>query len=136
MTISVNGEITSKISVLDRGLSYGDGVFETCRLIDGKLSLFSLHADRLLSSCERLNIPFSRNQLLSYLDQHLNHSDQGYDPLCVCKIIVTRGAGGRGYQMDLDAQPTCIISVSSFPYELPLPAVKLYAGHQRISSSA
>ena len=51
--IAVNGVIGAQVSPLDRGFTYGDGVFETCKLSNKKILLWDLHKNRLLKSCER-----------------------------------------------------------------------------------
>lgn len=92
----VNGEITDTLSVSDRGLAFGDGLFETMRLENNQLPFLQLHLQRLSSGCESLGISFDLKKLqhsLVLFQSHLTHS--GYHS-GVVKIIVTRGAGGRG----------------------------------------
>ena len=55
--IAVNGVLGAQVSPLDRGFAYGDGVFETCKMLHGKIPLWHLHKERLLKSCEKLLIP-------------------------------------------------------------------------------
>ena len=52
----VNGRPTQGISPLDRGLQFGDGLFETIACRRGRPRFLALHLDRLLQGCERLNI--------------------------------------------------------------------------------
>jgi len=104
MTTLVNGELTESISTLDRGLAYGDGLFETCSVRAGQPLLWSEHFQRLLLGCSRLNIPSpDLNQLRSEVDQLCQNRDG------VLKIILTRGVGQRGYA-PFACQPTRIIS--------------------------
>ena len=53
--VYVNGSIVARsqarISPMDRGFLYGDGFFETTRVIDGKPLLLGRHIDRLNRSC-------------------------------------------------------------------------------------
>lgn len=89
----VNGQIEDQLAVTDRGLAYGDGLFETCRMIDGVAPLLSFHWQRLSDGCTRLNLPnpfVSSADLAHYLAQAV--PNQG-----LAKLIVTRGSGGRGY---------------------------------------
>ncbi|MAC46748.1 MAG: aminodeoxychorismate lyase [Oceanospirillum sp.] len=76
----------------DRGLAYGDGVFETCRMLQGQAPLFDLHWQRLSQSIQRLGfeLPFTADELKQYLSRAV--SGDG-----LAKLIVTRGSGGRGY---------------------------------------
>ena len=52
----VNGERCAHISTEDRGLLYGDGVFETILCEKGKPVLFAEHMQRLQSGCLKLGI--------------------------------------------------------------------------------
>lgn len=105
--ILVNGQPEDRISVLDRGLQYGDGLFETIAFRRGSLEFLQQHLERLELGCNRLKIPFiALETLLADLTRVCDTliSD------AVIKIIVTRGQGGRGYKATPSALPTCIIS--------------------------
>jgi len=58
--INFNGEIvlanTSLFSINNRGFRYGDGLFETMRMIKGQLKFADLHADRLQRGMKALKI--------------------------------------------------------------------------------
>ncbi len=82
------------VSAHDRGLLYGDGVFETIRCKAGNLVLRDLHQRRLLLSCDRLGITLDPSMLDDWLTS-LSSAAPADD--VVLKIIVTRGEGGRGY---------------------------------------
>ena len=43
--------------MLDRGLHYGDGLFETIACLDGQPRLLDRHLERLAAGCERLGLP-------------------------------------------------------------------------------
>lgn len=90
----VNGENTETISVFDRGLHYGDGVFETMAVFNGKIRLWDEHWLRLLEGCERLQIDAPDRSTIEQEIVSLSDSEQ---PL-VIKLIVTRGTGARGYR--------------------------------------
>lgn len=82
----------------DRGLSYGDGVFETVLVRDGYPLLWPYHLRRLLHGCDRLGIPRpSRTELEAAFS-----CTEG---LHVSKLIVTRGSGGRGYLPPVNPVP-------------------------------
>ena len=53
----VDGEVSGHISAGDRGLHYGDGLFETIAVIDGQPRFWQGHMDRLAAGCERLDLP-------------------------------------------------------------------------------
>ena len=104
----VNGELTDQISVYDRGLAYGDGVFETILSVDGQLILWDQHLKRLTRSLSQLKIsPFDVEALLPLIQPHLKSTGQQ-----IIKIIVTRGIGQRGYAPPETIQVNSIIFIS------------------------
>lgn len=75
----------------DRGLAYGDGLFETVLVRDGVATLWELHMARLARGCERLGIPMPSRSTLDALPARAGEG------LRVLKLVLTRGSGGRGY---------------------------------------
>ena len=55
----LNGKIASEISVQDRGLHYGDGVFETIAVYQGSPLLWQAHMQRLQKGCRTLGFSLS-----------------------------------------------------------------------------
>ena len=110
--ILVNGKPEDRISVSDRGLQYGDGLFETIAYRSGIAEFLNAHLERLSLGCERLAIPF---QQLDQLRSELDTVKQSLTDDVVIKIIVSRGSGGRGYFADKDIIPTRIISTHPYP---------------------
>jgi 4-amino-4-deoxychorismate lyase len=106
--IAVNGVVGAQLSPLDRGLAYGDGLFETCKLQKGTISLWKYHSERLLAGCQKLSIPLSLAVLETQLYSLISVSGLSD---AVVKITVTRGQGGRGYKPPEVAQPSIIIGV-------------------------
>ena len=53
----VNGVEAGAVAADDRGLQYGDGLFETMAVLDGRIRAFALHMARLEGGCARLGIP-------------------------------------------------------------------------------
>ncbi len=128
----VNGAPGDLISVRDRGLLYGDGVFRTMRASDGHVPLWPLHYRKLQNDCGALGIACPDNALLS---GELN-SLLGQHPDCVVKLIVTRGVGTRGYAPSPRVTPTCIWSVSpspDYPSELMTRGIKARMCQLRLS---
>jgi 4-amino-4-deoxychorismate lyase len=84
---------------LDRGLEFGDGLFETIVVRDNRPRLLSRHLGRLAHGCERLSLPApDATQLKAEVTRAARTPGVG-----VLKLIVTRGAGGRGYAVDPSA---------------------------------
>ena len=102
----INGQTSDSISINDRGLTYGDGVFETILCEKGKPILLAGHVQRLINGCERLNLtPQDQATVLSEIREVAQQDD------CLIKIIVTRGVRPRGYAYDkADTASTRIIS--------------------------
>lgn len=110
--ILINGQPDNRIPVSDRGLQYGDGVFETLAFRQGKLELLEAHLARLKLGCERLRLPFNEFDNLK-LELATLCAQTAEDS--VIKIMLTRGSGGRGYKAPHEAQPLRIISSHPFP---------------------
>lgn len=110
MTMLINGEAMQSVSAEDRGLQYGDGLFETLAVANGKPLLWRQHMTRLRRGCERLALPAPDEVRLRREALEVSQGRQHG----VLKITYTRGAGGRGYS-PADAGPATRI-VQSFPW--------------------
>jgi len=109
--ILINGESKEHIEVSDRGLQYGDGLFETIAVKSGQAQFLDRHLQRLNAGCSRLLISPPDNKLLKNEVASLaNQADRA-----VVKIIVTRGTGGRGYRQPDVVKPTRIVSLHPYP---------------------
>lgn len=113
--ITVNGVIAESVSALDRGLAYGDGVFETCHLQNGNISLWSYHVERLMRSLSRLSIVCDQSLIETFIKKTIDSAPVQYRNKSVFKLIVTRGVGARGYGFDDDLTPTIICCLSPAP---------------------
>lgn len=111
----------------DRGLAYGDGVFETLRLSASANTapLRALHKERMRQGAERLAIPFDGEAFDRHLDAviranranvdatHNGDSQTDNKPFDVAKIMLTRGSGGRGYAAPAVVTPRWIAQRSA-----------------------
>ncbi len=103
----------ARISPLDRGFLYGDGVFETLRVYGKRLFRFEDHAERLAASAAALRIPLPcsarqmREAILALLEAN-GLSDAS------ARIAVSRGVGLRGPSLRGEFRPTIVIMVSPF----------------------
>jgi len=93
MKMLVNGESNSTVSCLDRGLQFGDGLFETIAVRVGEIMHWPRHWQRLLLGCERLYIPPPNQTELFTEISSLIAPKQNQ----VIKVIYTRGQSSRGY---------------------------------------
>jgi len=107
----VNGLPRDSVSALDRGLSYGDGLFETIRLIGAHAPLWNRHMQRLLLGCKRLRIPAPDPQQLW---QEALQVSEGL-PDAVLRITLTRGIGERGYALPAVSNTTRIVAAFPMP---------------------
>jgi len=108
---SVNGQQADFISINDRGLAYGDGIFTTAKVTDGEVSLLHLHLNRLKNGCRLFKISGID---FTALKDELIQCCKAYD-LAVLKVVITSGEGGRGYSRVGVGKPNIIIKVSEFP---------------------
>jgi 4-amino-4-deoxychorismate lyase len=124
MNALLNGKPSDTIKVDDRGLAYGDGLFETVEFSQGKLLYWQRHIDRLILGCQRLSIPIPNcTQLLEEAMQLLSEQQEG-----VLKVIITRGGGGRGYRFPEPMTPTRLLTVhpkADFPNRYKTEGVSL-----------
>lgn len=109
----INGCESSSLSVLDRGLLYGDGLFETLWVYQGKPTYWEAHIRRLLQGIEVLSLPPLPISLLETEATRLCQNQTG-----ILKIIITRGIGERGYRPPSTSNLTRILSF--FPDLNPL----------------
>lgn len=90
----VNGQASTQLDIRDRGLAFGDGVFETIRVVDGTALFLPLHLARLARGCERLQIDLDPEQLRADIQSLLTPAPE---PAAILKIIITRAYQSRGY---------------------------------------
>jgi len=90
-----NANFAGKISVLDHAVLYGDGVYDTFRVYNGKAFKLSEHIERLYESAKfiSLNPPVSKTELRTLISQTWNISglDDGF-----FRILFTRGVAEMG----------------------------------------
>lgn len=105
----VDGVAAERVSVLDRGFAYGDGLFESIRLVGTRAPLWTRHMQRLATGCQRLLIPAPDPDQLWHETQRVR-ADMAR---AVVRITVTRGIGKRGYAPPATPRSTRV--VAAFP---------------------
>ena len=109
----INGKFVDELAAHDRGLHYGDGLFETITVENMQLLCWDEHLKRLERGCIKLNIAVpDKNLLKNEVSALINTESQG-----VIKIIISRGQGGRGYKILENIAPTRIISLYPWSYQ-------------------
>jgi 4-amino-4-deoxychorismate lyase len=117
----VDGVLADTVPTDDRGLHYGDGLFETILIRGGQPRFLEAHLARLGAGCARLAIPFKGE---SALRAEIAAACARATQLAVLKVIVTRGtATRRGYAPEGEA-PRRIVSL----YDTPVLAMELRNG--------
>jgi 4-amino-4-deoxychorismate lyase len=126
----VNGKADNPISPADRGLAYGDGLFETLRISKGRPVFLEAHLARMQTGCERLGIAFDTGDFRQDIDHLLSSPDS---PDMVLKLLVTRGAGGRGYRPGAETRPTRVASLHPLPSFTGTPG-RVFVCKQRLAA--
>jgi 4-amino-4-deoxychorismate lyase len=108
----IDGRAGTAVSVRERGLHYGDGLFETIACLDGAPRLLELHMRRLRGGCERLGIEPPEPEQLA----HEVHALCAGASRAILKILVTRGTAiARGYRPSGGEKATRIVLRYAWP---------------------
>jgi len=90
----VNGRAAGEVSALERGLHFGDGLFETIACAGGHARFLELHLRRLAAGCARLGLAAPDEAILRAEVQQL----AAQSARAIVKVLLTRGAAAsRGY---------------------------------------
>lgn len=117
----VNGEHSDTILVNDRGLTYGDGLFETIAVRQGHPRFLKAHLERLAHGCTRLGIGYPGDDIIEKEIGLFTGCPHG-----ALKIILTRGTGERGYAPPEEAKTTRILGLTEqAPVAGPVNAVRV-----------
>ena len=109
--IMINGIVTADVNVMDRGFQYGDGLFETMKVVNRKIPLWQKHWQRLTKGCDILSIPLPEKSALEKdIEKIINDASKA-----VLKLMVTRGIGGRGYAVTEKLEPEVILIRTDYP---------------------
>ena len=114
MIVFLNGQFISEqqavISVNDRGFMYGDGLFETMRVCNGKLFRMVQHLERMARGADFLKIkcPFTPKELQDFAGELIEKNQMRN---AILRVVLTRGPGERGYTPKLDGKPTVVMTL-------------------------
>lgn len=112
----VNGSFNQVISPFDRGFAYGDGVFRTIKIVGGLPEHWPQHYQKLVADCAAINLVCpSAELLMSDLSQLFSADAISENNIAVAKIIITRGAGNRGYTPPAITAPMRVVLKSDMP---------------------
>jgi len=106
----------ARVSPLDRGFLYGDGVFETMRCEDGQVLYWPEHRERLYRSASALRIGLDARMEWKKVFRELVEVNELKEGSARMKIVVTRGED-RPMGLPLGEAPT--VCVAAEPYKPP-----------------
>jgi len=120
----INGIASDYLTINDRSIHYGDGLFETILCSNNKLYYWSQHYQRLQASAEKLKIACPQEQLLldditKLIDSNKAGSKPGFisEAAYAIKVIVSRGAGERGYKFSKNTTASRFVLLSGLEAE-------------------
>lgn len=109
--ISIDGIRTGGVHALDRGLQFGDGLFETMAVVAGRVRFQHRHLERLAAGAQVIGLQLpDRELLVSELEAAAADLQRG-----VLKLIITRGSGERGYAPPQNVRARRILISSDWP---------------------
>jgi 4-amino-4-deoxychorismate lyase len=115
LRVLLDGVACSDSWPLDRGLHYGDGVFETLLVRNGRVRFGALHRQRFATGCDRLQLRV--DQAIAWQEVETLAAQQGSAQL---KLLVTRGpATERGYTPSGREQPQRLLLAYPAPAAEP-----------------
>ncbi len=117
-TVYLNGEYLpedeAKISIFDRGILFGDAIYEVGGVIDGKIISFESHMARYHRSLAELQIPepLSEDEVLAAFRKliELNNINEG-----LVYMEITRGAADRDFVWQEGLKPTVFMFTQHKP---------------------
>jgi aminodeoxychorismate lyase len=114
MVVFLNGQFVPEakavVPVNDRGFMYGDGLFETMRVFNGKPFRMAQHLERMVRGANYLKIqlPFAPKELQQFAGQLIEKNKM---PDAVLRVTLTRGPGARGYSPKNTGTPTVVMTM-------------------------
>ncbi len=106
-----NGTSVDSIAIDDRAVQYGDGVFETVAIREGRPRLWDLHMRRLRHACTQLDLAMPPEGILAHdLERALARASMNTHH-CTAKILISAGSGVRGYRRRPDTESIVLIGV-------------------------
>jgi aminodeoxychorismate lyase len=122
------------VSVLDRGFLYGDGLFETMRVFNGKPFRWGQHLERLQRGAEflKIKLPFSSEALRDFAAELIAKNKM---PDALLRLTLSRGVGVRGYSPRGAESPTIVMSLHNAPAFGAPPRWKLITSSHRLPAN-
>jgi aminodeoxychorismate lyase len=118
MEVFLNGQFLTEgravVPVGDRGFLYGDGLFETMRVFNGRPFRMAQHLERMVRGADflKITLPFTPKELHHFAEQLIEKNGM---PNSVLRVTLTRGAGDRGYSPKTAGTPTIVMTLHEAP---------------------
>ncbi|WP_213876674.1 aminodeoxychorismate lyase [Pseudomonas sp. dw_358] len=110
----LDGLPADSVGLRNRGLAYGDGLFETIAVHNGRAVLLERHLQRLAVGCQRLALGHDATLILTEVTRYAAAMGEG-----VLKLMLVRGDSQRGYAAD-PGRPAMRILQASPPAAYPV----------------
>lgn len=118
MIVFLNGQFVSEsqavVPINDRGFTYGDGLFETMRVVAGRPFRMAQHLERMVRGAEflKIKLPYTPKELQKFTEQLIEKNEM---PDAILRVILTRGPGARGYLPNGAGPPTLAMTLHETP---------------------
>ena len=118
MVLFLNGRFVAEaegvVSVSDRGFMYGDGLFETMRVFNGRPFRMAQHLERMVRGADflKIKLPHSAREIQQFAEQLIEKNSM---PDCVLRVTLTRGPGERGYTPKGADKPSLVMTLHPAP---------------------
>lgn len=133
--VNINGSIvetkSAQVSLNNRAFNYGDAVFETMRISDGKIYFWEDHYFRLMASMRILRMEIPMDFTMEHLEEEVLKTFRSVDSsqkTFRAKLIVWRETGGKytphtneiGYAISVESLAGPSYVLNETPYEIEL----------------
>jgi aminodeoxychorismate lyase len=118
MIVFLNGQFVSEsqavVPINDRGFMYGDGLFETMRVVGGRPFRLAQHLERMVRGAEflKIKLPYSAKEMQRFSEELIEKNEM---PEAILRVILTRGPGPRGYSPGDAGPPTLAMTLHGTP---------------------
>ena len=118
MIVFLNGKFLPQADAVvplnDRGLLYGDGLFETMRVVNGCPFRLAQHLERFHRGADflKIKLPFTPKEIQKIATELIEKNSL---PECVLRVMLTRGPGERGYSPSAADQPMLAMVLHPLP---------------------
>lgn len=125
--IWIDGSPEKALPLPDRGVDFGDGLFETLLVLDGRPQWPELHLLRLQKGLMVLGFPDCLQNVQADIEQICQTIAATDWVWCALRVTVTRGGGPRGYAPPIDTVPRIVLMVTRLERDCAarMPAARL-----------